>query len=82
MVMSIYSFLILGYIENMHVKGDKVILVHCPEYKSLVNSRKYIYNGLLVRIIQTFVHVIICTKFSSASHFDHFALWYRKYSGH
>lgn len=54
MVMSIYSFLILGYIENMHVKGDKVILVHCPEYKSLVNSRKYIYiyNGLLVRIIQ------------------------------
>lgn len=26
------------YIENMHVKGDKVILVHCPEYKSLVNS--------------------------------------------
>lgn len=33
-------FFILGYIENMHVKGDKVILVHCPEYKSLVNSRK------------------------------------------
>lgn len=50
-----YFFLFLGYIENMHVKGDKVILVHCPEYKSLVNSRKY--NGLLVHNIQTLVMI-------------------------
>ena len=35
-----FSFSCLGYLENLHVKGDKVILVHCPEYKSLINSRK------------------------------------------
>ena len=36
-----FSFSCLGYLENLHVKGDKVILVHCPEYKSLINSRKW-----------------------------------------
>lgn len=56
----------------MHVKGDKVILVHCPEYKSLVNSRKY--NGLLVHNIQTLVMIstlFVCFVLHSVPYTEH-----------
>ena len=36
-----YIFPLSGYMKNVHRKHDKVIFVHCPEYHTVVQSRKY-----------------------------------------
>lgn len=32
------------YVDNVHRKGDSIVLVHVPEYNSVVQAREYFYT--------------------------------------
>lgn len=37
----LFGLVFAGYMKNAYHKGDHVIFVHCPEYHTVVQSRKY-----------------------------------------
>ena len=41
-VLTVLTFFLSGYLENMYREGDEVVIVHCAEYHIDIGIRKYL----------------------------------------